>query len=40
MYIPTRKTDEMPNGRWLTEAFYIELKLKKYFIHYSLFLEI
>jgi len=29
MHIPIIKTDDMPNGQWITEAFYIELKLKK-----------
>ena len=29
MYIPIIKTDDMPNGQWITEAFYIKLKLKK-----------
>ena len=29
MYIPIIKTDDMPNGQWITEAFYIRLKLKK-----------
>ena len=29
LYIPIRKTNDMPNGRWITEAFYIRLRLKK-----------